>query len=203
MKNKDEIIYSAPMRAAGLTLVVSLVNGKPVPRVMDTEMGEEYRLHAIPGGSNPFSDMVRSEVEEILAKLREEETGPAINLEKKVFALAKERFGTEPEYPWADSDAAVLRREDTKKWYAVFLNVAGEKLGLTGRGDLRVMNLHADPARVPELLLKPGHFPAFHMNKRSWVTLLLDGSVSMEDLEEELSESYRLGGKGKKKTLAK
>ncbi len=98
---------------------------------------------------------------------------------------------------------AVLRRGDTKKWYAVFLNVAGEKLGLTGRGVLRVVNLHADPGKVPELLLKPGHFPAFHMNKKSWVTLLLDGSVPMKDLAEELSESYRLGGKEKKKTLAK
>ena len=202
-KQKETVIYFAPMRVPGLALEVSLVNGKMVSRVTDTEMGEEYRLHAIPGGSNAFSDLVREEVEEVLTKLREGEKKSEPTREGEVFALAKERFGTEPEYPWADSDAAVLRRGDTKKWYAVFLNVAGEKLGLTGRGVLRVVNLHADPGKVPELLLKPGHFPAFHMNKKSWVTLLLDGSVPMEDLAEELSESYRLGGKEKKKTLAK
>ena len=202
-KQNEKVVYSAPLHAPGLALEVVLRDGTLIPRVTDMEMGEEYRLHAIPGGSNSFSDLVREEVEEVLAKLRAGEEKSETNLEGEVFALAKGSFGTDPEYPWADSDAAVLRRGDTKKWYAVFLNVAGEKLGLAGRGVLRVMNLHADPERVPELLLTPGHFPAFHMNKKSWVTLLLDGSVPMEAIKKELSESYRLGGKEKKKTLAK
>jgi predicted DNA-binding protein (MmcQ/YjbR family) len=42
---------------------------------------------------------------------------------------------------------------------------------------VEVINVKIDPARLPELLDRPGYRPAYHMNKRSWVTILLDGTL--------------------------
>ena len=202
-KQKEKVIYAAPLRAPGLVLEVVLRDGKTVPRVTDVEMGEEYLLHAIPGGNNSFADGVREEVDAVLAALAGKEPASGQDAERVIFAMAKRLYGTTPEYPWADSDAAVLRREDTRKWYAVFQTIDKEKLGITGPGRVRIVNLHVVPEEMEKRLERPGHFPGFHMNKKSWVTLLLDGSISEEVLEEELAESYRLGGREKKKRLAK
>ena len=41
----------------------------------------------------------------------------------------RDRYGTEPEYPWHDWNA-VLRHNDNNKWYGVVLEVSADKLGL-------------------------------------------------------------------------
>ena len=51
---------------------------------------------------------------------------------QELFALAAQRYGTVPEYPWQD-DNAVLRRKDNEKWYAVVLRVAPHAGGLFPR----------------------------------------------------------------------
>ncbi len=45
---------------------------------------------------------------------------------------------------------------------------------------------------VTELLPRPEIYPAWHMNKKSWFTVILDGSVENEELFAHLVESYRL-----------
>ena len=39
-------------------------------------------------------------------------------------------------------------------------------------------------------LLRGGLFPAYHMNKDSWITVALDGSAPDEKIKMLLSESY-------------
>lgn len=41
--------------------------------------------------------------------------------------------------------------------------------------------------------------PAYHMNKRHWLTMILDGSITNEDVETLLKTSYVLTKKGNKK----
>ena len=112
---------------------------------------------------------------------------------QEVFAYVKQRYGTEPDYPWMDSNA-VLRHADSKKWYAVILEVRRDKLGLDGDGMVDVLNVKCDPILIGSLRLKPGFHPAYHMNKDKWLTIRLDGSVSSAEIQDLLDLSYRLTG---------
>lgn len=47
---------------------------------------------------------------------------------------------------------------------------------------------------------KKGFFPAYHMNKDSWISILLDGSVSEEEIKNLLDLSYKLTMKKKSRT---
>ena len=114
----------------------------------------------------------------------------------KLLRYAKRAYGTAPEYLWARlADAAILRRPDNRKWYALFMVVDRCKLGLAENGGIEAINLKADPAIIDSLLPRPGFFPAYHMNKTHWFTALLDGTVPYEELRQLLKYSYICAGK--------
>ena len=112
---------------------------------------------------------------------------------QEVFDYARQRYGTEPDYPWMDT-YAVLRHADSKKWYAVILEVRRDKLGLNGSGMVDVLNVKCDPILIGSLRLKPGFHPAYHMSKDKWLTIRLDGSVSPAEIQDLIEMSYELTG---------
>ena len=78
---------------------------------------------------------------------------------QELFALAAQRYGTAPEYPWQD-DNAVLRRKDNEKWYAVVLRIAASKLGPAETGELELLNVKCDSVLLSSLRTQVGYFPA-------------------------------------------
>ena len=120
---------------------------------------------------------------------------------EQVARWAMEQFGVEPEYPWADSpEAFILRHPNSGKWFGVVMAVGRDRLGLPGEGRVDVLNLKADPLLLGSLLEMPGFYPAYHMNKLHWVSLLLDGPLGEEDILPLLDMSYEnVAPKGRKK----
>lgn len=116
---------------------------------------------------------------------------PDFRLRNRLFQYAKDMYGTSPEYLWKSSpDSAILRYSGNGKWYAAFLPVSAKKLGLSEEKIVDVLDVKCDPLEIGSLLLKEGFFPAYHMNKKHWISILLDGSVSEEELRFFLDESY-------------
>lgn len=80
--------------------------------------------------------------------------------------------------------------------------VAGKMFAATAPDDVPSrINLKCDPDRALEL--RDQHesiIPGWHMNKRHWNTVLLDGGVSDELLAELVRHSYELVVKGLKKS---
>ena len=102
-------------------------------------------------------------------------------------------YSTEPDYPWSDTPrAAVFRHAGNRKWFALVMEVLRSRLGLPGAEQLDIVNFKCDPILIASLRGEPGIFPAYHMNKASWITAALDGSVSTETIELLLDVSYEL-----------
>lgn len=110
---------------------------------------------------------------------------------QEVFEYAIEQYGTEPDYPWKDCNA-VLRHKDNNKWYGLIMRVGRDKLGMTGGGEVDVLNVKCDPILIGSLRMQPGFFPAYHMNKDSWISILLEGTAPDEEIKNLLSMSYEL-----------
>ena len=108
-------------------------------------------------------------------------------------AYIRNHYATLPDYPWADTPrAAVFRHAGNRKWFALMMEVPREKLGLPGTEKLDIVNFKCDPILISSLRGETGIFPAYHMNKASWITASLDGSVSTETIELLLDVSYEL-----------
>ncbi len=102
-------------------------------------------------------------------------------------------YSTEADYPWADTPrAAVFRHVANRKWFALMMEVPRDKLGLAGAEKLDIVNFKCDPILIASLRGETGIFPAYHMNKGSWITAALDGSVPAETIELLLDVSYEL-----------
>lgn len=117
---------------------------------------------------------------------------------EEIFQWVQDEYGTEPEYPWKDSNV-VLRREDNGKWYGVILSVPENKLGLVGDNIVEVINLKSDPMLIGSLRELKGYFPAYHMNKEKWISVLLGDTGLDESIKNLIVLSHELTAPKRKK----
>lgn len=110
---------------------------------------------------------------------------------EKLEKFIADYFGAAAEYPWSDApNFAVFRHAENKKWFALFMDVKKNKLGLTGESLLDVVNLKCDPMMIGTLQGERGIFPAYHMNKTHWITVALDGSAAEDMIKMLVSMSF-------------
>lgn len=110
---------------------------------------------------------------------------------QRIDSHIREKYGTPPEYLWASwPDCAVFRHPASRKWYACLFRVPARSLGLGGEGEVEILNLKCGPLLLGSLLTDPGFFPAWHMSKTSWVSVLLDETVPDEKLFALIELSY-------------
>lgn len=112
---------------------------------------------------------------------------------KTIFDYANKAYNSAPEYLWAKyPDYAVLRHTDNNKWYAIIMNISKDKLGLDCTEEIDIINIKCEPEIINSLRMTQGIFAGYHMNKRNWISVLLDGSVDENMIYNLLDMSFRL-----------
>jgi len=86
----------------------------------------------------------------------------------------------------------VFRHLRNRKWFAVIMDIPRKNLGLSGDGEISVVNLKCDPILIGSFREESGIFPAWHMNKSHWISAALDGSADDETLRFLIDLSYDL-----------
>ncbi len=177
-------------------------HGNPDTSLIEADTGEEYILYKT-AAEGAFVGEVRLAASAVLETVAAACFVDAAFRQSQTLALlayAAETYGNLPDFLWEDTPHnGILRRTDSGKWYAAILTIKKSKLGLSSDQLTEIINLHAEPAYVTELLRDPAVYPAWHMNKKSWYTIILDGSMPDEVLYSLLDESYRRAGKPSKK----
>lgn len=191
--------------AGQLILTVKISgDGKTETEVRDS-FGEEYRVHLSEKASGSFVGAVRAECEQILGEIGErcfDEEKFRFPQSLEIVGYARKRYGDEPEFLWKGTPGnAVLRRKSSGKWYAALLTVKRSRLAFADKADscgdeeVEVIDLHGEPKSVSALTDGKRFLPGYHMNKKSWFTVVLDRSVKTEEIYHLLDESYRLAEK--------
>ncbi|RRD37794.1 MmcQ/YjbR family DNA-binding protein [Fusobacterium nucleatum] len=163
--------------------------------IIDTETNEPYILYLIEKRSG-YSEKVYKEYSDILEKIKkkcfEDEIFKA-NYTKEVINYIKNKYRDELEFLWEKSPKnAVVRRKSSKKWYAVILTVSKRKLNLDTDEIIEVINLHNIVEEIEKLIDNKKYFPAYHMNKKHWCTICLDGTVELKEIYKLIDVSYEL-----------
>lgn len=113
-----------------------------------------------------------------------------------VIRYIEETYGAEPEFLWAKyPDDAVFRHSNNKKWFAAMLKVEGNKLGLLSSEKIEILDIKCEPMLIDGLTGSSGYLPGYHMNKKYWLTVLLDGTVPISDIYGLIDMSYKLTSK--------
>ncbi len=114
---------------------------------------------------------------------------------EEVLEYALRQFDVRPDSPFdEDFDTMVLRHPASGKWFGLIMNVAEDRLSLeSGRrgGFADVLNVKCDPEVGASLVNGRSIIPAYHMNKRHWLSVILD-RAEREDVEFLLNISFDL-----------
>lgn len=121
----------------------------------------------------------------------------------KILEHIKNFYGVEPEYLWASTpNNAALRNRRSNKWFAALLgSLQKQKLGIKSEEKADVLNLKCDPIMSFAVIDNVRIFSGFHMNKEHRISVLLDGSVDLEELKSLVDMSYEIVDRRGKKQL--
>ena len=181
---------STPIVGGTFSCVVTINKaGEVSERVVDCATGDEYVQHRVAAAVGAFVGRVRQEVDAFLERIAAAcferdvfKTDPA----RLIVEFARKNWGDELEFLWKQfPDYAVLRRTDTQKWYAILMRLPRRKLGFDSDEAVEIIDL-----RRTSDTDDPRYLPGYHMNKKSWMTIVLDGTVSLDEITGILSASY-------------
>ena len=194
VENGEVWTYSCQILQGDFYMAVSITPDNVSFQVFDQETGDLYSQVHMESMRGSFVASVREACLEILYQIRKacfDVQDFICPQTKRIMAQVQEKYGNQLEYLWEKSpDTAVLRHEGNQKWYAVLMRIPWDKLEKGREGLVEAVNLKHD--QVADLLSKKGIYPAFHMNKRYWLSLALDDSLQDEEVIELIERSWNL-----------
>ena len=196
-KDSSRWTYSAPVANGALVCTIAVdAGGMVTENTVDATTNEEYVQHHIAAASGKFVGGVRRDIMALMRRIADacfERDVFKTALARGILSFAETEWGETPEFLWKNfPDYAVMRRKDTDKWYALLARLTADKVGGSKKDIIEVVNM-----RRTEGMDGPRFLPAYHMNKKTWTTIVLDGSVGKDELLGLLSESRNSAGGGK------
>ncbi|EJO21568.1 MULTISPECIES: MmcQ/YjbR family DNA-binding protein [Streptococcus] len=186
--------YSCQILQGEFFMTVSITPDNVSFLVFDQETGDLYPQVHMESMRGTFVGSVRQACLEILYQIRKacfDVQDFICPQTKRIMDQVQEKYANQLEYLWEKSpDTAVLRHEDNQKWYAVLMRIPWDKLEKGREGLVEAVNIKHE--QVADLLSKKGIYPAFHMNKRYWLSLTLDDSLQDEEVIELIERSWNL-----------
>lgn len=170
--------------------------GEVYYNVYDSQTEEEYVLARVNEATGAFVGTVRNACEEILSEISQN----CFNTEyltgsqtKRILLYIKAKYQAEPEFLWnAFPDFAALRVHGEKTWFALIGKITKNKFGLNEEGTIEFINLKNKPDAVSAYISEGRAYPAYHMNKHCWYSVLLDGRLSDNEIFSRVDVSYSL-----------
>lgn len=109
---------------------------------------------------------------------------------EQLFLSVKELFGVRPEFLWKkDPESAIFRNPENDKWFGIVMSVPKSKFFGDDKAMADVLNVKCGPVLAAGLVKKPYVFPAYHMAKGSWISILIADAPSDEEISDLLSLS--------------
>ena len=197
IENQGVWTYSSTILQGDFLMMVTVEDGDLNFQVYDQETGDLYPQVHMESMRGTFVGSVREACLEELFDIRKacfEVQEFLCPQTKRIMALVQEKYGNQLEYLWEKSpDTAVLRHEENQKWYAILMRIPWDRLDKGREGLVEAVNLKHD--QVADLLSQMGIYPAFHMNKRYWISIPLDDTLTDEKVLELFDRSWFLTSK--------
>lgn len=158
-------------------------DGSVSGRVVDVALDEEYLPLHIESRTGAFVGQVREEYEAVLADIAAacfSDRLFAYDQSNRIAELIEQRYGERPDFPFSTApDYGVFRYPQNRKWYGLLMNIRMHQLTASPpTGDdpvVEVLNLKTE--ELEKLLAVPGIYPGYHMRNKSWISVILDGTV--------------------------
>ena len=174
--------------------------GNVIGRVYDLDGDYEYTNFRLENVKGDFVNRVKDEYIKVLESIANNcytEEYFIYKQSNEVSNLIKEKYNVLPEFLWeSNPNYGIFRNESSNKWFAIIMNIDRNKLDFKMSGEVEVLNVKLDDL-VDTYLKKEGIYPAYHMSKKSWVSIILDNTLSNKEIMNLIDISYDLSNRKK------
>ena len=193
IKEKSNYYYEELFLKESFKAIIQINNNKITGKVIDLDTNEEYtNIRTEQNGE--FVSKVREEYKNILLKIKKDCCDTDYFLTEQANRITQRinnKYNTEPEFLWDNTpEIGVFRNKANQKWFGIIMNIDQSKIR-DNHGLMEIMNVKLPENEIPELLKKEGYYKAYHMNKKNWITISLDNTLSDEEILKRIEESYQ------------
>ena len=194
-KEKDTYIYSKKIMNDDFILYITITSkGDIKGKIYDLESNEEYINYRIEDQNGSFVNQVRTEYTAILKDIAEQcfdKNDFILPQTNRIAKAIKEIYQDSPHFMWEKYPGyGVFKNPQNQKWYAAIMNIDKSKLNENMQGETEIIDIKLDPKTITTLLNNKGYYPAYHMNKQHWLTIILDDTISDTQIIELIRKSH-------------
>ncbi len=165
-------------------------------KVFDLENSDEFLPLKNKNNQGAFVSEIRENYKNLLMEIKNSCCvekyfiySQANRITNKIF----EQYNAKPEFLWEKTPgSAVFRNSATKKWFLAILDINRNKIQESKDEIVEIALIKLKPEKIEKLTKQKNFYPAYHMNKKHWITIILDDSLSDDRILELVQESYNL-----------
>lgn len=169
-------------------------NGNVSGKVYDLSLNEEYSTFRIQNQAGVFVNKVNNEYIKLLEDIKNKISKAKYFINdqsNRISSYIIDNYNTVLEFPWDKFPGyGVFKNKKNNKWFSLIFNININKLDKNKSGEIEGINLKIDSKKISELLELESFYPAYHMNKKYWITVILNDTVTDEELFSLIEESY-------------
>lgn len=189
----DKLVYKKEILDSSFSIEIVFVNSQLMIEVYDLEFDEIYSLFSVDSAVGETVQNIRESVEEILSSI----LGLADKSEKislEIIDYCNNKYGGNHVNPFKKHPDILAMVNEKNKWYSLFLDVEYNKLNkntdITTK--VKILNVKYPADKILEIIDNKNIFPAYHMNKKHWISIVIDKNIKLEKIKELIDISHSL-----------
>ena len=189
----EKLVYREEILDRSFLIEIVFVDSQLLVEVYDLEFDEDYSLYSVDSAVGETVQNIREHVENLLSSiLGLADESRRISLE--VIDYCNNKYGENHVSPFKKHLDILAFVNEKNKWYALFLKVEYNKLNkntdITTK--VKILNVKYPTDKILEIIENKNIFPAYHMNKKHWISIVLDKNIKLETIKELIDISYSL-----------
>ena len=189
----EKLIYRKEILDSSFLIEIVFVNSQLIIEVYDLEFDEIYSLFSVDSAVGETIQNIREHVENLLSSILglADESG---KISSEIIDYCNNKYGENHVNPFKKHPDILAFVNEKNKWYALLLDVEYNKLNkntdITTK--VKILNVKYPTDRILEIIDNKNIFSAYHMNKKHWISIVLDKNIKLETIKELIEISYSL-----------
>ena len=189
----EKLIYRKEILDSSFLIEIVFVNNQLLIEVYDIEFDEIYSLYSVESAVGETVQNIREHVEKLLSSILglADESG---KISSEIINYCNNKYGGNHVNPFKKHPDILAFVNEKNKWYALLSDVEYNKLNkntdITTK--VKILNVKYPMDRILEIIDNKNIFLAYHMNKKHWISIVLDKNIKLETIKELIDISYSL-----------
>lgn len=189
----EKLIYRKEILDSSFLIEIVFVDSQFLIKVYDLEFDEIFSLFSVDSAVGETVQNIRGCVEDTLNSILglTDESG---KISSEIIDYCNNKYGGNHVNPFKKHPDILAFVNEKNKWYALLSDVEYNKLNkntdITTK--VKILNVKYPTDKILEIIDNKNIFPAYHMNKKHWISIVLDKNIKLETIKELINISYSL-----------